>query len=147
MAKELTQEEKVKVIGLYPKCPLRIIDGDVPDCVEGIDYIQSAVISERINMKPGEVILSLIPLSKINGNDAIEVAKISGYEGKKNMVQIGKEVVQDLLGNLQEYRSKNQFAITQYLLSKYYAIPLFFGIEHWANGKTAIELKIAVEKN
>ena len=27
-----------------------------------------------------------------------------------------------------------------------YAVPLFFGVDHWANGKTAIELGIGIDK-
>lgn len=34
----------------------------------------------------------------------------------------------------------------QYLVSKCYAVPLFFGIGHWANRRTAIELGIAIDK-
>ena len=34
----------------------------------------------------------------------------------------------------------------QYLIQQGYAVPLFFGISHWANGKTAIELGIAERK-
>ena len=34
----------------------------------------------------------------------------------------------------------------QYLIQKGYAVPLFFGAGHWANGKTAIELGIAIDK-
>ena len=34
----------------------------------------------------------------------------------------------------------------QYLIQQNYAVPLFFGLYHWANGKTAIELGIAISK-
>lgn len=34
----------------------------------------------------------------------------------------------------------------QWYFMKGYAVPLFFGIDHWANGKTAIELGIALDK-
>lgn len=34
----------------------------------------------------------------------------------------------------------------QYLISKGYAVPLWFGINHWANSKNAIELGIAISK-
>ena len=34
----------------------------------------------------------------------------------------------------------------QYLIQQRYAVPLWFGIGHWANGKTAIELGIAESK-
>lgn len=34
----------------------------------------------------------------------------------------------------------------QYLIQKGYAVPLFFGVNHWANGKTAIELGIAIKR-
>jgi hypothetical protein len=32
------------------------------------------------------------------------------------------------------------------LIKKGYAVPLFFGSNHWANGKNAIELNIAIDK-
>lgn len=34
----------------------------------------------------------------------------------------------------------------QYLLLKGYAVPLYFGIDHWANGMSAIELHLAFSK-
>lgn len=43
--------------------------------------------------------------------------------------------------------SNNQNLIFQYLISKSYAVPLFFSPDHWANGKTAIELGISIEKH
>jgi hypothetical protein len=37
------------------------------------------------------------------------------------------------------------FFAYQYLIQKGYDVPLFFGIDHWANGKTSIELGIGVD--
>lgn len=37
------------------------------------------------------------------------------------------------------------FESYQYLISKGYSVPLFLEVNHWANGKTAIELNIAIE--
>jgi hypothetical protein len=35
----------------------------------------------------------------------------------------------------------------QYLISKRYAVPIWFGALHWANGRTAFELGIAIESS
>jgi hypothetical protein len=37
------------------------------------------------------------------------------------------------------------FFAYQYLIKNGYNVPLFFGLDHWANGKTPIELGIAIE--
>lgn len=38
------------------------------------------------------------------------------------------------------------YIIHQHLIQKGYAVPLWFGINHWANGKDAFQLGIAIEK-
>jgi hypothetical protein len=35
----------------------------------------------------------------------------------------------------------------QQLINWGYSVPLYFGLDHWANGKTAIELGIAIDKS
>mgnify|MGYP000202069013 CR=1 FL=1 len=39
------------------------------------------------------------------------------------------------------------YNVTQELINRRFEVPLWFGIDHWANGKTAIELGIAIDKN
>lgn len=41
--------------------------------------------------------------------------------------------------------SINSMHLFQYLIKEKFAVPLWFDIGHWANGKTAIELGVAVE--
>jgi hypothetical protein len=62
--------------------------------------------------------LLLCQLSTITNNHAIEVGKMSVNSDTRD-----------------------------YLISKLYAVPLWFGVNHWANGKTAFELGIAAEAN
>lgn len=80
--------------------------------------------------------LLLKPLSAITDEDAIEVAKL---DLNIPTAETGKFIVDRInrLGGGDNYT-------IQYLISKGYAVPLFFGVNHWANGKTAIELGIAL---
>lgn len=49
----------------YPKTLGLLLDADVFHTLEGIDYNNGSIISERINFKPGEVTPLLRPLSDI----------------------------------------------------------------------------------
>lgn len=90
--------------------------------------------------------LLLTPLKNISDEDAIEVAKLK----KKNIYNEGDEDAPKGRQGLLDYGYG--IVITksfchegfQYLMQKGYAVPLFFKVNHWANGKTAIELGIAI---
>lgn len=89
--------------------------------------------------------LLLTPLSRISDEDAIEVAKIIWGEPKNWSMTLLKQVLVDLYRkNSATLTLKSSVFINQYLISKGYAVPLFFALSHWANGKTAIELGIAI---
>ena len=98
--------------------------------------------------------LLLTPLAKIGDEDAIEVAKV--YTGnirgrsradKYELIRAGKETVNLIIeGTVGFVCSIDVCFAYQYLISKGYAVPLFFAPNHWANGKTAIELNIAIDK-
>lgn len=91
-----------------------------------------------------EFFLGLTPLSKISDEDAIEVAKIE-LRGEDleyiSPIQWGKESVQ-----IRQRLRHLYWDTYQYLISKSYDVPLFFAPNHWANGKTAIELGIAIDR-
>lgn len=117
--------------------------------------------------------LLLTPLSQISDEDAIEVAKIcTGLKdstkfkvcvpnstfwryvelsGTSLEVRIMFKQCNIIMCNVynnsvsQSGNPEVNLAI-QYLISKGYDVPLWFGIDHWANGKTAIELGIAINK-
>lgn len=88
--------------------------------------------------------LLLTPLASVTDEHAFEVGKLNIDSDGFNYLNIGKSIT-----NWLNKKGKNRdvsFEIYSYLISKEYAVPLWFGISHWANGKTAIELEIAVDK-
>lgn len=91
--------------------------------------------------------LKLTPLSAITDEGAIAVANIAGWE--HSCLVEGKRIANDLAKEDETtiYSIQNGMLVFQYLVQKHYAVPLFFGIDHWANNKTAIELGIAIVKN
>jgi hypothetical protein len=112
-------------------------------------------ISELINCK-----LLLTPLCKITDEDAIEVAKINGMVNAKVVRKVLYIVLTDdshciyihYNGRLQ-YSKNGQLMgleyydfIMQFLIQRGYAVPLFIAPNHPDNGKTAIELGIAIDK-
>ncbi len=122
-----------------------------------------------------KVKLLLAPLSNITDEHAIEVAKICGEpflhivnastvllhiicastmnkSRTDRSIWMQKDGTIELFTNTGDWggattKAVNSFAIYQYLISKGYDVPMFFGIDHWANGKTAIDLGIAIESS
>ena len=87
----------------------------------------------------------LTPLASITDEHAVEVAKLSfKVRYCENNTPILHFVGREVLGS--DYKNVLKWEIREYLISKGYAVPLWFGLNHWANGKTAIELEIAIEK-
>lgn len=84
--------------------------------------------------------LFLTPLDQISDEDAIEVAKIMNSENNSSAAGLAKYVRSWI------YKYRENDMVFQYLISEGYAVPLWFGIDHWANGQTAIELGIAIKK-
>jgi len=171
---KLTNEEIAKVFAMYLGCKCFDIYDNCDAVLSGVHYgnviIETKIKKERLF---SEVQLLLFPLSKITDEHAIEVAKICGETFLKtvpiNTLQLYIICASTLNGSrtdrsiwmengiIELYTntgdwggskttSVNSFAIYQHLISKGYAVPLWFGIDHWANGKTAIELGIAIEK-
>lgn len=113
----------------------------------------------RIN---NDCVISLTPLSAITDEHAIEVAKICNFDNKtltmckynsfENLQDIGKRIIEYYLYNEIKdgfnthgiWFNINDF--NWFLILKGYAVPLWFGLNHWANGKTAIELEVAIDR-
>ena len=137
------KEEVAKVFALYLGCECRLEDGQISDkttmiSADGclmVDY--NGIGDTEHDAECCQLILT--SLSDITDEDAIQVAKMTDYYSDEfNLTDFKHRVI--------EIWATKMFDVSQYLISKHYAIPLWFGINHWANGKTAIELKMAIEK-
>lgn len=137
MSKELTTEEKARVFAMYGlKAECRMTTGGNPNQVLFIKHltldgltIASADSLLKFNCGYGcnynQVHLLLTPISEITDeDDNIRCEIMNTYEG-------------DGIGWAYMY---------QFLISRSYAVPLFFSPGHWANGKTALDLNIAIKK-
>jgi hypothetical protein len=165
---ELTNEEIARVFAMYIGCKAKFvgervftqhIEGDLIHTLVGIvknrAYMESfigAVIDYPIDVEIYHKLL-LTPLSAITDEHAIKVARnfVLGAEyekyrkDKKWCTGVGKDLTKSV------FNASNGFGLLyvqvyHHLIQQGYAVPLFFGIDHWANGKTAIELGIAVKK-
>ncbi len=106
----------------------------------------------EIELKQDFVQLVLSPLSKISREHAKGIYEIFGITESEAGYDTSIEAIKnccirdgftalslfDFYGNISQ--------VFQYLTQQGYALPLFFSLNHWANGKTAIELGIAIEK-
>ena len=155
----LTNEEIARVVMQYGfvECDVKgVLPAQVLGVVKKRDSIFPFVYHYKVVLKYGENIINyviedlkllLTPLSAITDEQLNDIAKIYGGLWAKlddNFLQIinkDNEVVRYFLLN-----QELPFMLSQYLIQQYYAVPLFFGINHWANGKTAIELGIATDK-
>lgn len=159
---ELTKLEILKVFSKYIPC----------DCVQEGWFPKEPKYREMIavdlgswqcrillNKRTGENFwfgahhsyLMLKTLNDVSEEDLIEVAKIAYPDELIHdflwIPQEGRELVK-LIERKTSYtfthRFANQMYIKDFLREKHYAVPEFFGRDHWATGKTPIELHIAV---
>lgn len=167
MENKLTNEEIAKVFVMYLGCDVLVkggsfeyLKGERPERLLGVindythQFFTAATEGLRNNFyfKDGEYKLLLAPLSKISDEHAVEVAKIE-YAHLKNCTNERITFLANGFefhsGNFQTYYfsyNRHGSFSSQYLILKSYAVPLFFAPIHWANGKTAIELNLAIEK-
>lgn len=94
--------------------------------------------------------IGLTKVEDIRPEDVIEVAKILKYPYPEDNLK--DEIIQVLLtdysvsdfsGPYPDIYALDLYYCYEYLKTKFYAVPLYFGPGHWANGKNAIELRIA----
>lgn len=89
--------------------------------------------------------LLVTPMDRITDEHAIEAINCCGIvifsENIKTRAAKAKSMLDDMINSHQSI----EFETYQYLISKHYDVPLWFGINHWANGKTAIQLGIAID--
>jgi len=151
---KLTNEEIARVFAMYWGCRL---DAGM------ITKVDSFWMNKVSNGETDTVLL-LTPLSKITDEHAIEVAELCGVDPRIKTKSERLIKFDDLYQSLTlfykpdeqgwfeliEKRETNVYCSIPYpvylnLLQQGYAVPLFFGLNHWANAKTPIELGLAIE--
>lgn len=94
--------------------------------------------------------LLLTPLSEISDEHAIELVTRAHWQRtiENPVVKIlnGGISIGNKSGGVSMFWHSCTYVEWNYLKHKQYAVPLLFGLNHWANGKDAIELGIAVAK-
>lgn len=149
MENKLTNEEIERVFAMYIPCKiLNGIDGDLK--LRDLKYTN---INTYAYCKIAEPKLLLTLLSAITDEHAAELSEALFPDGNiydyLHGAPTGRAIVASIKNNRQTntfYPHARIFDGFQYLIQKNYAVPLFLGINHWANGKTAIELGIAIDK-
>lgn len=141
---KLTNDEIFKVVAMYWGCECSVpkihSKNNKREISETDRWIQTSWLNTDTEV---DIHLLLTPLAKITDEHAIKVAKINGVR-TDNPLLVGKSMIH-WLAEKGTNRDVN-FEVYQQLILWGYAIPLWFGIDHWANGKTAIELEVAIDK-
>lgn len=140
MKNELTTEEIVKVFAIYLGTKYKYTN-------EFGTYVNDSFLGIHVrgHIKSGAVLL-LKPLSSITEEDAIVVSNMKGFNqrnGKGEDIRAWNGRVH-VLNN--ELRFGLEIDVYMYLVSRGYSVPLFFSPGHWANGRDAITLGIAIDK-
>ncbi|HTG55464.1 MAG TPA: hypothetical protein VL943_04305 [Niabella sp.] len=99
-----------------------------------------------------DITLLLTPLSEITDGHLEQLCEILGctpHLTYQMMTDLLTVLVNDEMPIEETGITLNMlsiFYLHQFLISRGYSVPLFFGIDHWANGKTPIELGIGIAK-
>lgn len=155
MEQKLTNSEVARVFTMYWGCEYLAEDG-----------IKKNVTGYSVEFaNDNEYKLLLSRLEDITDEDAIEVAMLSvenpkfkdwSIERTKSYLSLkakevtvwiwfdGTQVNVDVKDEMVD--TYNQPEIQQLFTTKGYAVPLYFGVGHWANGLNAIELQIGIDK-
>jgi hypothetical protein len=142
MENNLTKEQVSRVFAMYLGCEVwEDITKHTCELV-GVDATITLLASPDglAERSFSRVKLSLTPLTAITDEHAIDVAKIfDGNYSHPNQIARGKYLVEQNIGVL-------PYAVFQYLILKGYAVPLYMGVDHPDNGKDAIQLRLAIER-
>lgn len=135
----LTNEQKARIFAMYLGCRLLAGKGTYLDLtVQRLSRILDAHFTLEGKGMSGYKLL-LAPLSAITDEDAIEVANMITKRVYNN-ASAAKRCV-----NFHTAIGFMHYACT-YLIQSGYAVPLFIEPNHPNNGKTAIEMGIAIDK-
>lgn len=137
MNNKLTNEEIAKVFAMYFETVTYewyISSEDLN--VATVDGKTVKFISE--GKHTGTPKMRLTPLNKISNEHCNSLRHVCNLFNNSDN--------KDISFSLSHEFEDMPYQVNQQLILWGYAVPLFFGLNHWANGKTAIELDIAVAK-
>lgn len=161
---QLTNQEIAKVFAMYLGCDVKVnaahfTANNNSKNIKGKTILSPSIIADchERTFQYSDFKLLLTPLSKIADEDAVHVAKMIGASYRNDNDDVNwnayftkKSFVNYLISNLKNdedmYYAKGIIYVYQYLISRSYDVQLWLGIDHPANGKTAIELGIAIDK-
>lgn len=157
MEQKLSNGEIVKVLMMYfgSLCEYGYEGNRYIGKLIGYDYRYGFMLSNESVGAPYrfvryELISPLLThLSSISDEDAIQVCKMFYPHKNYGIVQssnLGKIIAKDFIIQKETLNLQAYLSLQQYLIQQGYAVPLFFGIDHWANGKSALDLGIAITK-
>lgn len=149
---QLTTDQIARILTMYMPCEAIVAKSpSYPNPAAGIlNYIDLRDNSVSISTEEGYYLcdpkgcrIYLTPVTAISDEHIVELAKISGWDIEEviRMPNSYKKVTQS-------YLRSESLHYRGYLFLVYhgYAVPLFFDVSHPDNGKTAIELGIAIDK-
>ncbi len=156
MDNKLTNEEKAKIYAMYLGCRVTVkpYDKEYHATLSGV--FNDADILKVFAKTDGDSVpthyhtekhyskLLLKTLAAINDEDAIFLQRAVSKDTEPINDFTAKVYIKYIKNN--HWYFINNAVCFQYLISKGYAVPLFFGVDNWANGKTAIDLGIAIKK-
>jgi len=147
---KLTNEEIATVFAMYLYCNFRYryIDYEPGVWATGAKLLPERLVRVLNDKSVDGIELLLTPLSKITDEDLVACYHLhSGLIGYDYTCDFkpALEMARHWINMDGEKTLCKLTHLSEYLRSKGYAVPLFFGLNHWANGKTAIELGIAIE--
>lgn len=135
---QLTNEQKLKIFMLYAG------NKYTPYADSGAFFPIEARSIHKIELildMGSEPLICLWSLQDISDEDAIEVAKMMDwYSDDFNITEFKKVFCYRTINDVRYY-------VHQYLIQRGYAVPLFIEPNHPANGRTAIELNLAIDKS
>ena len=168
MQQELTTEEKAKIYSMYLGCDIEPMKSTAGGFTINHNYLTIDNIAHTLAC---EKKLKLKQFEKISDYDLIEFIKIlderefDEYVIKRNLfhnpmirVKVANchsafdfEINSNFSVRYCRCGSFSNYPITYeafiYLISNGYDVPLFFAPDHWANGKTATDLGIAITQS
>lgn len=141
----LFKEGKAKLM-LTPLSKLTDEDGlEIAKIICGQQYIDIEKI--RVNFQP--TLKDNLQVTTIKF-DAYQVARFKGETPLQHIVSITNwGVINHYVGTQHAHELGNNCRSTfvfQFLVSKGYAMPMWFELGHWANGKTALELGLGLSE-
>lgn len=165
---KLTNEEIAKVFGMYLGSeiePLKVNDGgfcrtDTCLTISNINLVLSHSLKLKLSLFEDISDYHLIEFIKLLDERTFDEYTIKRNQFNEPMIRVHAadehtafdfSINEDFSVRYCRCGTYSNFPVTyeafMYLVSNKYAVPLFFEPNHWANGKTAIDLGIALKIN